>query len=241
MMHRFPSFILKCIACTFASMYWVFVPFLDSNLAMCTFRGLLLLQEVHETDILNGKGKERGTIRKCTSAVCTSRSYRFSRSLADYGFREHESKHRDLWVFWSSPTSRVRAQRVPLNLSFVRQCKLIDLAAELSESVAELSEFSLPKQYSRNSIPPRFPFFMGHFPAWNGPFPQIRLHGPVSLLKIEQPRLPRPLMIKSPRLVLFEAQPGEPFLGIWSFFSFFLAKPALRTPKPALKIPNTST
>ena len=54
----------------------------------------------------------------------------------------------------SSLSSGERAQWVPRNLLFVCRCKLTEFFAELTEFGAELSEFSLPKQHSRNSIPP---------------------------------------------------------------------------------------
>ena len=56
--------------------------------------------------------------------------------------------------FWSSQSSGERAQRVPISLLFVCQSQLTNFFAELSEFAAELSNVSLPKQYSRNSILP---------------------------------------------------------------------------------------
>ena len=51
-----------------------------------------------------------------------------------------------------TPSSGERTQRVPLSLVFVCKSELIESFAQLSEFAAELSEFSLPKLYSQNSI-----------------------------------------------------------------------------------------
>ena len=78
----------------------------------------------------------------------------FTRKRAEYGFGEYGFKHRAQWVFWPSPSSGERAQWVPLSLLFACQSKLTEFVAEITEFAAELREFSLPKQYSRNGIPP---------------------------------------------------------------------------------------
>ena len=79
-----------------------------------------------------------------------------------YGF-----KHRAQWVFWGSPSSRERAQWVPLGLLFVCQSELTEFFFRRALRVCRrtqwgsvrLSEFSSPRQYSRNSIPPDFPIW----------------------------------------------------------------------------------
>ena len=100
------------------------------------------------------------------------------RRRAEYGFREYGFKHRAQWVFWSSPSSGERAQWVPFSLLFVCQSELTEFFAELTElavNSVRLSEFSSPKQCSRNSVSTRFlPVIMGCFgarPAFfeNGP------------------------------------------------------------------------
>ena len=41
-----------------------------------------------------------------------------------------------------------------LGLTELQESELTEFLAELTEFAAELSKFALPKQYSRNSIPP---------------------------------------------------------------------------------------
>ena len=73
------------------------------------------------------------------------------RRRAEHSSGEHSFKHRAQWVFvLPSPSSGERAQWVPLSLFCVCQSKL----TKLTEFAAELSAFSLPEQYSRNSTPP---------------------------------------------------------------------------------------
>ena len=76
------------------------------------------------------------------------------RKRAEYGFGEYGFKHRTQWVFLGSLSSGERTQWVPLSLLFVCRRELTELFAELTEFDPKLSEFSSPKQYSRNSIPP---------------------------------------------------------------------------------------
>ena len=77
------------------------------------------------------------------------------RKRAEYGFGEYGFKHRTQWVFRDSLRSGKWTQWVPLSLLFVCKRELTEFLAKLTEFAAELSsEFSLPKQYSRNSIPP---------------------------------------------------------------------------------------
>ena len=76
------------------------------------------------------------------------------RERAEYGFGEYGFKHRTQWVFRGSPSSGERAQWVPFSLLFVCKRDLTEFLAGLTEFASELSEFSLLKQYSRNSIPP---------------------------------------------------------------------------------------
>ena len=79
-----------------------------------------------------------------------------NRKRAEYGFGEYGFKHRILRVFWPSPNSGERTQRVPLSLLFVCQSELTEFFAELTEFAVKLSEaqwvpFSetvLSKQYS---------------------------------------------------------------------------------------------
>ena len=78
----------------------------------------------------------------------------FNRKRAEYGFGEYGFKHRTQWVFRASLSSGERTQWVPLSLLFVCQGELTEVLAELTEFAVKLSEFSPPKQYSRNSIPP---------------------------------------------------------------------------------------
>ena len=79
---------------------------------------------------------------------------RVSRKRAEYGFGEYGFKHRTQRVFWGSLSFGERTQWVPLSLLFVCQSELTEFSAGLTDFAAELSEFSPPKQYSRNSIPP---------------------------------------------------------------------------------------
>ena len=79
-----------------------------------------------------------------------------NRRRAEYGFGEYGFKHRAQWVFWPSPSSRKRAQRVALSPLFV--CKATSPSfsqnsPSLPPNSVRLSEFSSPKRYSRNSIP----------------------------------------------------------------------------------------
>ena len=60
--------------------------------------------------------------------------------------------------FFALTESGERAQRVSLSLLFVCKSKLTEFFAELTEFAQKLGEFSLPKQCSRNSILPVFPF-----------------------------------------------------------------------------------
>ena len=72
---------------------------------------------------------------------------------AKYGFGEDSFKHRTQWVSLRVPSSRERTQRVPLTLLFVCKSELTEFFAKLTESTQKLSELSLPKRCSRNSIP----------------------------------------------------------------------------------------
>ena len=72
---------------------------------------------------------------------------------AENGFGDYGFKHRTQWGFWPSPSSRERAQWVSLSF-FLRQSKLAEFLVEVTKFAPDLSELSLPKQYSRNSSPP---------------------------------------------------------------------------------------
>ena len=80
------------------------------------------------------------------------------RKRAEYGLREYGFKHRTQWAFLGSLSSGERTQWVPLSLLFVCQSELTEFFSQSSPSLprnsVRLSEFSSPKQYSRNSIPP---------------------------------------------------------------------------------------
>ena len=78
----------------------------------------------------------------------------FSQKRAEYSLGEYNFKRRTQWVFRPALSSGERTQRVPLSLVLVCQSELTKFVAELSEVAAERSEFSLAKQYSRNSILP---------------------------------------------------------------------------------------
>ena len=91
---------------------------------------------------------------RANSAFFVQKSLAMCRKRAEHGFGEHGFKHWAQWVFWLSPSSRERAQWVPLSLLFVCQSEFTEFFVELTEFSAELSEFSLPKQYSWNCIPP---------------------------------------------------------------------------------------
>ena len=80
-----------------------------------------------------------------------------SRRQVECGFGEYTCKHQTQWVFLPSPSSRERAQWVPLSLLFVCKSKLTKFLAELTGFAQKLTEFSLPKQYSRNSTLPKQP------------------------------------------------------------------------------------
>ena len=68
------------------------------------------------------------------------------------------------------------------SLVFVCQSELTEFLAELTEFAAELSEFSLPKQCSRNSIPP-VPY-LSHIQQSSGEGPHTHQHcgeGPLGM------------------------------------------------------------
>ena len=77
----------------------------------------------------------------------------FNRKRAEIGSGSTVS-NTELSVLRGSLSSGERSQWVPFSLLLVCQSELTEFLAELTEFAAKLNAFSLPKQHSRNSIPP---------------------------------------------------------------------------------------
>ena len=96
--------------------------------------------------------------RSSLKLFCRSSSKCFSRRRAEYAFGEHGFKHRAQW--------RVPDRELSEFLSAFYLCdkanspSFLQNSLSLPQNSVRLSEFSSPKQYSRNSIPLPFPIFV---------------------------------------------------------------------------------
>ena len=81
-----------------------------------------------------------------------------NRRRAEYGFGEYGFKHRAQWVFLGLTEFRGRELRVFLSAYYLcakaNSASFSQNSPSLPENLVRLSEFSSPKQYSPNSIPP---------------------------------------------------------------------------------------